>query len=116
MNIMQAPPPEDEDGLRRAIARVRLINWLHALFYFLCAFAGAIAANEVFHWKEANPFLLGGTLTTIISLGFLVYWLWLDRSEDVLECPRWLRMIIVLTAWLSLLLLAYGTLLQYTKA
>lgn len=89
------------------------VGTLVGIMLIIMLLLGGMAAWEVVHWRQSNIFLLIGLGTTVLCVLLLVWWMYMDRNEDVLECPDWLRLLITLTGWGSLVLLLLGTLIQY---
>lgn len=66
-------------------------------FYASCAIVAAVAVVFVFvlYWSQMSWLVRAGTALSALSAGLLLAWLLMDLREDVLECPRWLRLGIV---------------------
>lgn len=93
--------PEDLQRLQAAAdadmhARLRF-DQKRRNFYASCAIVATVTLVVVFilYWPQMSWLVRGGTLLSALSAGLLLAWLVMDLAEDVLECPRWLRLGIV---------------------
>lgn len=100
-----------DDNHARAL---RIVMWFN-LYYILTPSLVLCAAGflMVVHWERLNGWLWCGTILAVVSQVAFGYWRYIDRKDpDLLECPEWLRVVIVLSTWLCVVLMVLGLLLM----
>lgn len=84
-------------------------------FFFYVAVPVAILALVmyvlVFQLPTTNVFVRLGAGSGALATVLLCYWLWLDRTPELVDCPDWLRICVTCCGSASLFLLAFGALM-----
>ena len=97
---------QDHIDMMRRLRKDRAVRLGYLMLPVVIMVCVLIAA--VWFLDSLNGMVKAGLLMSALCAVLLGVWLWLDQSDDMLDCPEALRILIVTTGTLSLGLLVLG--------
>jgi hypothetical protein len=109
-HVRDAQAASDENHARAQ----RIVMWFNLYYIFApCVVLFLSGWLMVVHWERMNAFLWAGTVAAVVSSTTFGWWRYMDAKDpDLLECPEWLRVVIVLSTWMCVVLMVLGLLLM----
>lgn len=96
----------DDTELKRNLFRVRLRNAMYPIIAVAMICLALLYVID--NWHRVAGLSFWGVVLGFVSGVLLCYWLHIDRSEDLENCPTWLRRAILWTGTLALVLFIGG--------